>query len=76
MEYTFNKSVTLYAVWSEVLIGDCNNDGTVTTVDLAELKLVLSTNEFSNVKFYVLNLFGSVTTVDLAELKLRLAGLR
>ncbi len=75
VKYTFDKSVTLYAVWSDVLIGDCNNDGTVTTVDLAELKLALSTNEYSNVKFYDLDLDGKVTTVDLAELKLRLAGL-
>ncbi len=61
---------------AEVLRGDVNGDGDVTTVDLAELKLFLAgLSEVKNKDGADLNKDQKINTVDLAELKLILAGL-
>lgn len=75
VKYVFEKSVTLYAVWSDVVPGDCNNDGYINTVDLAMLKLFLCKSENSDIAYYDFDCDGKVDTVDLAKLKLYLAGL-
>ncbi|MBE6738846.1 MAG: hypothetical protein E7565_00845 [Ruminococcaceae bacterium] len=59
-------------------IGDCNNDGSIDTTDLASLKLFLAAiNDLSDVgKLGAdLNEDGNVDTTDLAILKLKLAGI-
>ncbi len=73
--YVFTKSLTLYAVWSEVLPGDCNKDGFINTVDLAMLKLALAGIEYTDEVLYDFDVSGEVDTVDLAKLKLYLAGI-
>lgn len=56
------------------MLGDCNDDGAVDTVDLANLKLYLAgLDEIGNNAD--MNGDGNVDTVDLAQLKLTLAGL-
>ena len=56
------------------LKGDCNGDGEINTVDLANLKLYLAgLGEIGNNAD--MNGDGNVDTVDLAQLKLSLAGL-
>jgi hypothetical protein len=56
------------------LKGDCNGDGEINTVDLANLKLYLAgLDEIGNNAD--MNGDGNVDTVDLAQLKLTLAGL-
>jgi hypothetical protein len=56
------------------LKGDCNGDGEINTVDLANLKLYLAgLGEIGNNAD--INGDGNVDTVDLAQLKLTLAGL-
>ncbi len=72
--YTFTSSVTLYAVWTDVLPGDCNNDGVVNTSDLALIKLALSTGSEEMPDGYDFNGDGVLNTSDLAELKIYLAG--
>jgi hypothetical protein len=76
VNYVFTESTTLYAVWSDVIPGDCNNDGEINTVDLALMKLALSTNEYSDIALYDFDSNGVVDTVDLAKLKLYLAGIK
>ena len=73
--YIFTESVTLYAVWSDLLPGDCNKDGVITTVDLAMLKLALAGLEEADEILYDFNCDGKVDTVDLANIKLYLAGI-
>ncbi len=73
--YVFTQSVTLYAVWSDVLPGDCNKDGIISTVDLAMLKLALAGIDTYDPVVYDFDVDGEVNSVDLAKLKLYLAGL-
>ena len=75
VRYVFTESTTLYAVWSDLLPGDCNSDGEVNTVDLAILKLVLSNSSYIDDILYDFDANGAVDTVDLAKLKLYLAGI-
>ena len=75
VRYVFTESTTLYAVWSDLLPGDCNADGEVNTVDLAILKLVLSNSSNFDDILYDFDANGAVDTVDLAKLKLYLAGI-
>ena len=72
--YTFTSSITLYAVWTDGLIGDCNGDGVVNAVDLAVMKLALSGNGEIDLGKADMNGDGSVDASDLAKLKLSLAG--
>jgi hypothetical protein len=74
--YVFTESMTLYAVWSDVVPGDCNNDGEITTLDLAMMKLALSGMIDFDVSLYDFDSDGKVDTVDLAKLKLYLAGIK
>ncbi len=71
--YTFASSVSLYAVWTDALPGDCNGDGEINTVDLAIMKLALSGNEKADLYRSDLNGDGVFNTTDLAALKIYLA---
>ncbi|MBR2044172.1 MAG: SH3 domain-containing protein [Clostridia bacterium] len=74
--YVFKESVTLYAVWNEVLTGDCNMDGAINTVDLALMKLALSGSEQIETYLGDINKDSFFDTTDLALLKLYLAGIK
>lgn len=76
VNYVFTESTTLYAVWSDVIPGDCNNDGEINTVDLAKMKLALCFNEYFDIALYDFDSNGVLDTVDLAKLKLYLAGIK
>lgn len=74
MNYTLTQSITLYAVWSDTVPGDCNRDGEITTADLAMLKLALCYDNATDLSLYDFNCDGTIDTKDLAELKLYLVG--
>lgn len=71
--YQFESSVTLYAVWTNLLPGDCNSDGDINTVDLAIMKIALS--GMKDIELYLgdMNRDGKFNTADLATLKIYLA---
>lgn len=71
--YTFSASLTLYAVWKEYILGDCDLNGTVNASDLAVMKIALSSSEEISSAADI-NSDGSVNAADLAILKLLLAG--
>ncbi len=75
VRYIFTESVTLYAVWSDLLPGDCNKDGVINAVDLAMLKLALAGLEEADEFLYDFNRDGTVNAADLANIKLYLAGI-
>ena len=60
--------------YREYLVGDCNDDSTIDTTDLAQLKLFLAKPEAEVGEGADLNDDGSIDTSDLAMLKLKLAG--
>lgn len=76
--YTFQNSVTLYAVWGSAqntFVGDINCDGKLDAVDLAQLKKFVSgivTPINCNLD---LNGDGNFDAVDLAQLKKLVAGI-
>ncbi|MBE6740104.1 MAG: hypothetical protein E7565_07290 [Ruminococcaceae bacterium] len=58
--------------------GDINMDGSITTIDLAALKLILSERYTDCFKAYItgdINKDNQISTLDLAEIKLTLAGI-
>ena len=72
--YVFTSSVTLYAVWTDIIPGDCNGDGLINTVDLATMKLSLSGSGEIDLLCADFNGDGIFNTTDLAALKIYLAG--
>ncbi len=74
IKYKFTSSVTLYAVWAAVTVGDVSGDGVVNTTDLAVMKLALSGDATVELTVGDFNCDGSFDTTDLAQLKLYLAG--
>ena len=76
--YTFQNSVTLYAVWGSaqnLVVGDVNCDSKLDAVDLAQLKKCVSSIEVPVNSNVDLNNDGKLDAVDLAQLKKLVAGI-
>lgn len=72
--YIFDSSVTLYAVWTDVIPGDCNGDGVINATDLALMKLALSGKTSLELFGSDYNCDGAFNAIDLALMKIYLAG--